>query len=665
MKKILVAVLMWPLLVLAQSYPSPTLQNLTVLGSFTGTIGLPTLAAQAANTVVANVTGSSASPTAFPMPSCSGANNALRWTSGTGFTCASAIALTSGNLSQFAATTSAQLAGVISDETGSGALVFATNPSLGAATFSGNVAINNSNAQMQVNDTSGTGHSDYYFYNNSSPVWSLRGTNTSTFQLVRYVGGTLADTPISVANSTGTMTLADAVVLNGALSGTGLSNYLASPPAIGGTAANSGAFTTLSASGTVSGTGFTNLVAPYAPLASPALTGTPTAPTAAVGTNTTQLATTAFIAKHEACININDYGGDPTGTNDNSTALNNAIAAAPVANKICVIFGPGVYKFTANWAYTIAASSSITLIGTGQDVTNLTFPNASGGWTLTYSAITSSAHIRDMTFLAGGAFGATDGLTLTTSAAVSNPANSAISDVTNVTFRGSDGYSVTNHWTDGITVNSISNVNFYGINITGSSSAAGNGIQIKGSSTAIPVQFNISNSSFENNNIGLVYGTYTQGVTVSQCNFTGGAFGIVSPAGIVSPDQLGVFNSQFNNSTNAIQLNVNVPGSQIVGNMFIVTPTNTGAIQITNPGLYQIVGNQFQAASVTGTYGIQFATAGSAAGIISGNSFYRLGTGIILGASSTGVNVQSNAYTANTTNVSNSGTGNTVGGGSQ
>lgn len=37
-------------------------------------------------------------------------------------------------------------------------------------------------------------------------------------------------------------------------------------------------------------------IAPLAPLASPALTGTPTAPTAAAGTNTTQLATTAFCA---------------------------------------------------------------------------------------------------------------------------------------------------------------------------------------------------------------------------------------------------------------------------------------------------------------------------------------------------------------------------------
>lgn len=39
-------------------------------------------------------------------------------------------ALTSGSLSQFAATTSAQLSGVLSDETGSGAAVFATSPAL-------------------------------------------------------------------------------------------------------------------------------------------------------------------------------------------------------------------------------------------------------------------------------------------------------------------------------------------------------------------------------------------------------------------------------------------------------------------------------------------------------------------------------------------------------
>jgi hypothetical protein len=49
------------------------------------------LAAQAANTVVANGTGSSASPTAYAMPSCSGNTSALTWLSGTGFGCNSGI----------------------------------------------------------------------------------------------------------------------------------------------------------------------------------------------------------------------------------------------------------------------------------------------------------------------------------------------------------------------------------------------------------------------------------------------------------------------------------------------------------------------------------------------------------------------------------------------
>jgi hypothetical protein len=46
-------------------------------------------------------------------------------------------AATSGNLSQFAATTSAQLAGIMSDETGTGALVFANQPTLNQPVING------------------------------------------------------------------------------------------------------------------------------------------------------------------------------------------------------------------------------------------------------------------------------------------------------------------------------------------------------------------------------------------------------------------------------------------------------------------------------------------------------------------------------------------------
>lgn len=45
----------------------------------------------AANTVIANATASSASPTALAMPGCSGTNNALLWVTNTGFTCNSTI----------------------------------------------------------------------------------------------------------------------------------------------------------------------------------------------------------------------------------------------------------------------------------------------------------------------------------------------------------------------------------------------------------------------------------------------------------------------------------------------------------------------------------------------------------------------------------------------
>ncbi len=70
---------------------------------------------------------------------------------------------------------------------------------------------------------------------------------------------------------------------------------------------------------TAVGSDIKNQLALRAPLASPGLTGTPTAPTAAAGTKTTQIATTAFVstavANSEATLSsalsalITEYGG--------------------------------------------------------------------------------------------------------------------------------------------------------------------------------------------------------------------------------------------------------------------------------------------------------------------------------------------------------------------
>lgn len=68
---------------------SPTIASPTVTGAFTAT-GLVTLAdhaTQTANTIIGNGTGSTASPTALALPSCSAAGTALQWTSASGFSC--------------------------------------------------------------------------------------------------------------------------------------------------------------------------------------------------------------------------------------------------------------------------------------------------------------------------------------------------------------------------------------------------------------------------------------------------------------------------------------------------------------------------------------------------------------------------------------------------
>ncbi|QTD88891.1 hypothetical protein [Burkholderia anthina] len=236
---------------IAQSYPSPTYNNLTVLGTFTstGNIGLGSLAAQAANTVVANATASSASPTAVSIPSCSGTNQALRWQANSGFVCTGQMGNTASPLSQFASTTSAQLAAVISDETGTGSLVFGTNPTISGATQTGGT-INNaviggttaaagtfttltanstvsikgaptvsySNPVLTINDTSGTNFSTVSFQNNGSTAWQIQNASSSNlFTVARYVSGTYTDSPLTIASANGLVTMADGLTVNGAI----------------------------------------------------------------------------------------------------------------------------------------------------------------------------------------------------------------------------------------------------------------------------------------------------------------------------------------------------------------------------------------------------------------------------------------------------------------
>lgn len=111
-------------------------------------------------------------------------------------------------------------------------------------------------------------------------------------------------------------------------------------------------------------------LAAKAPLASPTFTGTPAAPTAAAGTNTTQVATTAFV--QGGYVNRPLLGAGPNGnytfalSDAGRIVTSNATATFTVPPNSSVAFplGTEIYAWQqGGGTITIAAGSGVTLYG--------------------------------------------------------------------------------------------------------------------------------------------------------------------------------------------------------------------------------------------------------------------------------------------------------------
>jgi hypothetical protein len=236
-------------------------------------------------------------------------------------------------------------------------------------------------------------------------------------------------------------------------------------------------------------------------------------------------------------------------------------------------------------------------------------------------------------------------------------------DFERLTFKGSDGGSSSYYWGIALRINGPSFVNYLGLLIYGSSGALGAGVDISGNGAINPyfsIVHNFSMCGFFKLGIGIVYGDYIQGVSISQCNFTNGITGVYIPPSITGAAQLAITGSQFNTTANQISINSPI-ASIILSNNLIYVPNNNTGLYINSTGAqHSIVNNIFTGplATPVGSTGI-YVGASNEGAVVIGNVFFQLATGVNLTGTSSW-NVQGNSYTRVTTRVSNIGT-NSVG----
>lgn len=170
-----------------------------------------------------------------------------------------------GNATSLGSFTSANLATALTDETGSGSAVFATSPTLVTPALG---------TPSTLVGTNITGTAIAFTASNVTTNANLTGDVTS-------VGNATTLATVASAGTTGSSTAIPVVTINAKGLTTSITTAAVVAPAgtlTGGTLASGVTASSLTSFG-----------------ASPAFTGVPTAATASPGTNTTQLATTAFV----------------------------------------------------------------------------------------------------------------------------------------------------------------------------------------------------------------------------------------------------------------------------------------------------------------------------------------------------------------------------------
>ena len=359
-----------------------------------------------------------------------------------------------------------------------------------------------------------------------------------------------------------------------------------------------------------------------------------------------------------------------------STNVASALAwAAAYSQKL--VFPPGTYLLPANLSVSVPQIGSITIEGMGSDVTILEFPSGSDGFSITVDGVYSTFHIRDLTIATKGTPSSTPhtvGLNLIQGGNVSGPApnvpgNTAQSDIVGVTFRGADGYTLSDGWYAAVSANAVSNINFisdYFVSAGGGNPGVnyvGTGISLGGGSQ-IGVGYNVSGSTFLDLTYGINYGSNAQGLTVTGgTNLVGNTSGIYVPPGATGTAELILANSQCGYNEYCVNDDIGVFGELISNNLIATNYSSSLAgvgVQTICAGC-TITDNVFSVfpISPSGTRGVYIT--GGTGGVISGNTFtgandngttYPLTTAIEFAPAISGMDVYGNHYGITTYNVS-------------